>query len=395
MATKGSSTTKKASKKKGAGKSVPRTPHYDVFKFAQCGADQPALVIFHASVKDILSWSKVGVLSATAAGHQREPMNAKINGICNFLAADKRNAIPTAVIVAFTKGAATFEPSKEHPASGFGQLSIIGGKDSANIVDGQHRLYGIKQYKGSAEVAVVGLLEVDNVEKAFQFLIINNKSTKVPARHAKAVLASMKSTALSERLLGARLAFDVAGIRDVDLLNSDPESPFYQSVDWSTTEEDTRMVQATALEASLSYLGNLSVAEFDDRDVRRSVFLAMWKAIKAIWTDLWVAGSRLMSKVGIVCLTRFVIDTITKWADSDELDIDILDLDKIKSLTKSIIKYMDRSFWTQPWASGASGGFDTNQGRERIMKALTQLYRNGKRDDPWYTDIEIIEPIKT
>ena len=95
-----------------------------------------------------------------------------------------------------------------------------------------------------------------------------------------------------------------------------------------------------------------------------------------------------------MCLTRFVMDTITKWSDSDQLEIDILDLDQIEELTKDILKYMDERFWTYPWASGASGGFDTNQGRERVVQALTQLYRNGKRELTWSTDIDIIESTK-
>jgi hypothetical protein len=204
----------------------------------------------------------------------------------------------------------------------------------------------------------------------------------------------MKGTRLADRLRGARLAFDAEGIRDVDILNTDKDSPFFSLVDWSITDESSRTVQATALEVSLAHLGNLSVPELDDRDVRRSVFATIWKAVKKTWPELWTQESRLLSKVGVVCLTRFAIDTITKWADSDQLQIDLLDLDQIDGLTRDILKYMDSRFWTQPWAATASGGFDTNQGRERVVKALTQLYRNGKRGEEWSTDIEIIEPVQ-
>jgi hypothetical protein len=86
---------------------------------------------------------------------------------------------------------------------------------------------------------------------------------------------------------------------------------------------------------------------------------------------------------------------ITTWADSEKLEIDILDLEKIEEVTKEIVAEMDVQFWTQPWAEKAAGGFDTNQGRDRVVAALTRLYRNGKRKLPWYTDIDIIEPVKT
>ena len=113
--------------------------------------------------------------------------------------------------------------------------------------------------------------------------------------------------------------------------------------------------------------------------------------IKEEWPKLWVKDSRLISKIGVICLTRFIADLITNWADSDELNIEVTDLEQIEDQTRKIIKYIDPKFWTTPWAEKAQGGFDTNQGRDRVMAAITQLYRNGRRDNPWYTDIDIID----
>jgi len=266
------------------------------------------------------------------------------------------------------------------------------GGAAATIVDGQHRLFGIDLYDPNMEVAVVGLLEADLVERAFQFLVINNKSSKVPTTHTKALLAKMKATSLAKRLKGARLSFDAEGIKDVDLVNSDPESPFHNSIDWTTTPQATRFIQATAIELSLSYLSGLQLAEFEDRDIRRSVFLTIWKTVKGTWPKLWKKDSRLVSKVGIFCLTRFIADRISQWADSDELDIEVTDLAEIELQTKKILGYMDQRFWSSPWAEKSSGGYDTNQGRDRVLAALTQLYRNGRKDLDWYTDIDIVDP---
>jgi hypothetical protein len=91
------------------------------------------------------------------------------------------------------------------------------------------------------------------------------------------------------------------------------------------------------------------------------------------------------------CLTRFIVDRIANWADSDQLDIEVTDLEEIERQTKKIIGYMDARFWTTPWAEKAQGGFDTNQGRDRVLRAIQQLYRNGRRDLDWYTDIDIID----
>lgn len=368
---------------------VRKPRNYSAQSFSQRGGQGPVLVMFHAPVKEILEWAAVGELGPNNRGPQREQKEARVQAIAKFLKADAKNTIPSALILAFGEDQASF---KKDAGKSSGMLNIkASAEHAATIVDGQHRLYGINEFDPNTEVAVVGLMDADQVERAFQFLVINNKSSRVPATHTKALLAKMKNTSLVTRLKGAKLAFDVDGIKDIDLVNSDPDSPFHKSIDWTTTPAAGRMVQATSIELSLDYLGGLGISEFDDRDVRRSVFLTLWKTIKTEWKVLWIKDSRLISKVGIICLTRFIADRITNWADNDDLDIEVTDLEHIEIQTKKIIGHMDKRFWTTPWAEKAQGGFDTNQGRDRVLSAITQLYRNGRRDVAWYTDIDIIE----
>ena len=383
------STKKTATRRKASHADSPTATkaEFPAFKFRQRGDAAPDLVVFCAPVGKIGEFATVEELTPTTRGPQREQKEARVVAIKKFLDADPKNTIPTALILAFAPGKARFK------STGGGTLSVDWENGpAATIVDGQHRLSGIASYDPMTEVAVVGLLEADQVERAFQFLVINNKSSKVPTTHTKALLAKMKATPLAKRLKGARLSFDAEGIKDVDLVNSDRESPFYNAVDWTTTPKAGRLVQATAIELSLSYLSGLQLAEFEDRDVRRSVFLTIWKTVKSTWPTLWKKDSRLVSKVGIFCLTRFVVDRISQWADSDELDIEVTNLAEIETQTTKILNYMDQRFWTAPWADKSSGGFDTNQGRDRVLAALTQLYRNGRKDLDWHTDIDIVSP---
>jgi DGQHR domain-containing protein len=390
---KGTKSKTKTKKSKDAGQpaKLPGPFKYESFVFDQRPKHSPTLAIFHAPVRQVLSWADIDALSYKNVGPQRERKKARVTQIKRFLATE--NVIPTAIIVGFNKGMTEFTPTAGSIA-GCGTLEItLDGDDSfaATVVDGQHRLYGIDEYSHDAKVPIVGLLDADELEKAFQFLVINNKASKVPPAHAKALLAKMNEKALADRLRTARVSLDVAGARDVDLVNSDDESPFFESIDWPATKKENRLVQPTAIELSLEYIKNLGVSEFDDRDVRRSLFLAIWKVIKAKWPSLWKRNSRLLSKVGIYCLTRFVIDMITNWADNDELNIELTELDEIKKHTNKILRYMDPGFWTTPWAASAQGGFDTNQGRQRVVDALTQMYRNVRREEDWSTDIDILE----
>jgi len=387
------STAAKAHVKAKAGSgAAPASFKYEALRFKQRKGG--ALVLFHASVGDVMKWATTDELtvskkSPTKTGPQREQRQAKVSAIKKFMEADDSNIIPTAVIVAFAKGAAGFSGT----SGSFGHIDVTGGSASAVIVDGQHRIYGIHEYNAEAEVALVALLDADHVEKAFHFLVINNKSSKVPATHTKALLARMSNTRLVERLKAARMSFESEGIKDIDIVNTDPDSPFHQTIAWTITPKDKRMVQATAIEGSLAYMAGLGIAEFDDRDVMRSVFLTMWRTIKRKWKTIWMAeDSRLIQKVGIVCMTRFLVDTISTWADNDELDIALSDLEDVEMQTEKIIAHMDTRFWTSPWAETSQGGFDTNQGRERVLRALTQLHRNGRKGDDWNTDIDIVTP---
>src|SRR5205823_2049135 len=128
-------------------------------------------------------------------------------------------------------------------SASFGHIDVVGDSNSAAIVDGQHRIYGIKEFDAKAEVALVALLDADHVEKAFHFLVINNKSSKVPATHTKALLARMSNTELIDRLKAARMSFEAEGIKDIDIVNTDPDSPFRQTIAWTITPKHKRMVQ--------------------------------------------------------------------------------------------------------------------------------------------------------
>jgi DGQHR domain-containing protein len=368
----------------------PNNAQYPAIRFQQQGEAGRQLVVFSAPVSEILTWGTIEHLGEKTRGPQRETGDARVVAIKKFLSTNSKNVIPTAIVVAFSENAATFDSTQ---GKSTGQIKISSSpNDIASIVDGQHRLLGLKEFDSKTPVAVVGVLNANEVERAFQFLVINNKASRVRPQHTKALLAKMGKTDLLKRLKEAKVAFDAEGIKDVDLVNSDADSPFFKTIDWPTTPKDKRIIQATAIELSLDYMEGMKVPELLDRDVRRTVFLAIWKTIKQHWKESWQADSWLISKVGIICLTRFLIDRIASWADNPDLDIDLGDLDDIEAQTTKLIKKMDSRFWSAKWSEKASGGFDTRQGRDRVYNAIVQLYRNGTKDINWHSDIDIIDP---
>jgi DGQHR domain-containing protein len=377
----------KAKKKEEKAKAPKPNYRYEAFRFAQReGALH--LVTFHAPVCEVLKWADIDALSYKNVGPQRERKLARVRQIQRFMSSE--NVIPTAIVIGFNQGRTEFDESTSSDA-GYGTLTVRSAGFAATVVDGQHRLYGMDEFRPDTKVPIVGLLDADDIEKAFQFLVINNKASKVSPAHAKALLAKMNEKELADRLRLARVSLDIDGARDVDLVNTEEDSPFRGRIDWPATRKADRLIQPTAIELSLDYINSLNVSEFEDRDVRRGVLLAIWKAVNDKWPKLWTRGNRLVEKVGIFCLTKFVIDMITSWADSDEIEIELTDLDEITKRTAKILMYMHQDFWVAPWSRNAPGGFDTSQGRQRVVDALTQMYRNVRRGVDWSADIEIIE----
>src|SRR4030067_1774367 len=108
----------------------------------------------------------------TIGGIQREPSGRRIKEITQY--ADTVDAtFPTAILLALDK-------EKYKLSDSFLEIT----DDSvADIVDGQHRILGLKESLRKSEftVPVVFLLEPTEEQKALIFATINGKQTKVPA----------------------------------------------------------------------------------------------------------------------------------------------------------------------------------------------------------------------
>ena len=118
------------------------------------------------------------------------------------------------------------------------------------VIDGQHRLLGMKDLDPSLHVNVVALLTGDLNEAAFQFLVINNKASKVPTDHIKALLAEHQDMRLQGRLLSARLSIDNR-YEFVATADNDLESPFRNEIDWPTNRTGMHLVKPAAIETAV------------------------------------------------------------------------------------------------------------------------------------------------
>ncbi len=366
-------------------------------------------VVFIASAKDIIKWAGTRRVGEHHDGIQRILKESRVRQVTHFLDSDERNTLPTNVTIAFAKDTSQFHPlgsimnamipqiaSNEALAEKleWGVLSfefeegVPEHQRLALIVDGQHRLNGMAKFeRENLPILVSALIDSSPEEQAFQFVVINNKASKVPTDNVKAIVASqLDETELQRRLLYAGIKYGkIAGIlREV---NDREDSPFKNLLDWPLNPEDQRMVSLTAIETCLKTIGRrINILDKNDEAIKE-VFLTMWQAIKQEFTDLWVAHDKFMSKVNIVSLNEYLAE---KLAFAWEVDlIDINQMDQIESHMKITLAALNPEFWEREWNIRLS---DNVTMRNLIKNDLHTMAQNSKNPhNKWYSGVILLK----
>src|SRR5690606_14566302 len=122
----------------------------------------------------------------------------------------------------------------------------------AFVVDGQHRLFGVSDFESSGSpvpLLMTAILDADTTEQAFQFIVINNKASKVSPDLVKSILADLNEEALNSRLKKARILLSGKAML-VSLADDSTDSPFRGLVDWDRNRDsnDSRWLKPASLE---------------------------------------------------------------------------------------------------------------------------------------------------
>jgi DGQHR domain-containing protein len=342
----------------------------------------PKSVLFSAPVGELLTWATIDRLAHEGTGHQRAKNEAKVRAIGRFLELDNRNSIPTALTIALE-----LPDFAEPEGDGPGTLTIPrDGERHAVVIDGQHRLYGMADFDATMRVNVVGLLNPADEEVAFQFLVINNKVTRVATDHLKLLALTYNEEALAERLSTARMVLSKHASL-VGIVDGSNDSPFFQQVDWPIDKGDrpAALVLPAAVEGALAIIAQKNLPDLEDDDALLDFFFTLWREVKGVWTNLWTPDSQLLSKVGVVCLTTFIIEDLTPLADRGDLDLS--NPDDVKVEIQAVLGSLAPQFWTSEWTAKS---LDTQAGRQMVVEALRQVRRNVRREAPWYTDVPLV-----
>jgi DGQHR domain-containing protein len=373
---------KKVAVKKLAAKKTAQTKSYPCTFFSQRSSnDAPSFCVFAASAGEILEWADIERLGPGVKGVQRRENVAKRKQISKFFD-DPLNTIPAAVIIAL---------DGSQISAGSDRVIIPTTpalKKAGLVIDGQHRLLGISDYDKKIKIPVVAIMNATDEEKAFQFLVINNKGSKVSQNHIKALALTFKQKVLSDRLKTAKIALDNDRLLHVDIINTSGESPFLNRVDFPSTKGKLKKIVPEAFEKTLQYIESLNLPKLEDSDIQRDFFVAIWKAIHAEWKEgIFSDTCKLTEKVGVICMSRFIVDRLAAMADMDDFDLDLSDLLEVEVQVKKILKRQTLAFWNSKW-KGA--GYDTSLGHTKVLEAILKISRNIKEGKEWETDVDIV-----
>jgi len=186
-------------------------------------------------------------------------------------------------------------------------LKIPNQPKAAWVIDGQHRMFGLRQARTKYDLVVNAFVGLDVAEQAKQFKTINSKQKGVPTSLLYDLLDLTKDgTYVQQR--GHELATK---------LNEDPESPWKGQIDMTGSGDglitQTRVV--TALEGLISERGALfQYSEEEQYGILRNYFVA----IKNIFGSDWANKNSVLTKalgfsalltvlpqVLAICLQRF------------------------------------------------------------------------------------------
>ncbi len=388
---------------------MPKTFGYAAFVYSQRNVENaPKFCLFRAKVSEILQWAAIHRLSQDdPVAVQRDPKRTRVLGIKRFLEREPRNTIPTAVVLTLDNiviNAIPYPEGQEKSEiianSGLMFLKIDLPDDASEfdkpglVIDGQHRLKGIEAFDPQTYVNVVALLEADTDEKAFQFLVINNKVAKVSADHIRA-LSLNYTAALTERLKDARLSLN-DNVGSVGIMDTDPESPFNGLIKWPNNlnydgekAKNVGYVMPAAIEVAIGYIKSLGIGDLDDNDSVDEFFITIWTVVSKEWATIFKDSkdNKLLDKVGIVCLTEFLVGELRSMSINKHTKFSMADPDKVAEFTKDILDNLTPDFWTSVWKSTS---YDTRAGRDLIVASLDTVYGKISDGKPWYEDVDII-----
>jgi len=285
-------------------------------------------------------------------GFQRKEIKQHINNIVDYL--EQTDALfPNSILLALSQEV-IFKQARGKAPDGITDISLIGtlsipireeGQRPAWIVDGQQRSIALSKANcQNIPVPVVAFVAPDIETQRKQFILVN-KAKPLPTRLINELLPEV-DTYLPRDLSSRKIPSILC-----NLLNQDPNSPFYQLIKQvSQTGKEGAVVTDSSIigmiKSSLSSpLGALGQYKGigttpSDTDGMYQTLLVFWNAVKDTFPNAWgkpPTHSRLMHSAGIQAMGTLMDKIITRSSTTSSPE---------KHIRDSLNRISSRCCWT-------------------------------------------------
>ena len=352
---------------------------------------QIPFIVLVADAREIVKWAQADDIRIDRGNVQRQLIESRWRQVKKFFAASPNNVIPTSITIAFDSAldrANAIGDLAEDKASYFLSAPDASGmvtisfpdavQESSFIIDGQHRLKGMSEVNGELLVPVCLFPSLTKLERAFQFVTINNKSHKVPTNNLKALITNFAGIeeGLRTRLSQASITAPRFATH-VDVMNEDSESPFFGLVDWvNNRHADAKLIIApAAIENGLKAITSAFPETKNDPADAIVVMSAIWRAIYqayGITRENISDFPNLTLKAVIQKLTEMVVEHLRSSLDPafSTGPITAGNASQASDAASKLVALVPDEFWKDNWKLKS---LDTSAGREIISQSLRKL----------------------
>jgi len=271
-------------------------------------------------------------------------------------------------------------------------------KDNTFIIDGQHRLKGISEYEEENIYIVVTLfLGLSKLERAFQFITINNKSHKVPTDNIKALIHNFDSVQEEENFQQRLSTASITAGKFstiIDVFNESNESPFYKLLDWPNNRTGEKFIKPLALETVMkTVIKYFPEMKIDSDDIIIDIIYNIWNPIKSYYhidNGNIKEFKNLFTKTVIIAISEYILSKLADQIIFSEDEEVINKSDRINTLTSNLIYGINKDFWIQEWTYKS---LDSQGGRKIIIEDVIKIKRNIKSGRDWNDDVKLLSDI--
>src|SRR5712664_3891016 len=354
-------------------RSVQRKVPVKKFTVPAARVRQGALVLYTTSMKvrqlvsgGFYSVETLDPEDTNDKGYQRLLNTARAKKLADYIVKgqDSQDAfLPTSVLLATDK---SIDFDEQHNTVEI-DISLVG---PFSVVDGQHRLEGLKMAAEKDarvldfEVPVNIAINLLRIAQMCHFLIVNTTQKSVDKSVEQRIIARLSEAlevedmpSLPKWILNTVERGEVdKALKYVDYLNETEDSPWFGKIRMANSESDEATInQRSFVKAIVKYVltANNPLIVFKDFEKEKKIFLNYWKAIK---TNLDDGNSATLYKYGGVELfCKFSIPFFMKLQDRGSFTVSTME-----KLLKSCLENVEGDYagvghpdW---WATGGQAG---------------------------------------